>query len=49
MSAWVKAGKIKFCEDIVDGLENAPQARIEPLKGKNFGKLNNRGAPKSAG
>jgi NADPH-dependent curcumin reductase len=39
MSAWLKDGKIKFREDIVDGLENAPQAFIGLLEGKNFGKL----------
>ena len=39
MSAWVAEGKIKFREDIVDGLENAPQAFIGLLEGKNFGKL----------
>jgi NADPH-dependent curcumin reductase len=39
MSAWVKEGKIKFREDLVDGLENAPQAFIGLLEGKNFGKL----------
>lgn len=39
MSAWVKDGKIKHREDIVDGLENAPKALIGLLEGKNFGKL----------
>ncbi len=39
MNAWLKEGKIKFREDIVDGLENAPQAFIGLLEGKNFGKL----------
>jgi len=39
MSPWLKEGKIKFREDIVDGLENAPQAFIGLLEGKNFGKL----------
>ncbi|MDX2463987.1 MAG: NADP-dependent oxidoreductase [Porticoccus sp.] len=39
MSAWVKEGRIKFREDIVDGLENAPEALIGLLEGKNFGKL----------
>lgn len=39
MSAWVNEGKIIFREDIVDGLENAPQAFIGLLNGKNFGKL----------
>jgi len=39
ISPWVKEGKIRFREDIVDGLENAPQAFIGLLEGKNFGKL----------
>lgn len=39
MSTWLKEGKIKFREDVVDGLENAPQAFIGLLEGKNFGKL----------
>jgi NADPH-dependent curcumin reductase CurA len=37
--AAIKAGKMKYREDIVQGLENAPQAFIGLLKGKNFGKL----------
>ena len=39
MSIWFKEGKIKFREDIVAGLENAPQAFIGLHEGKNFGKL----------
>ncbi len=39
MSAWLKEGKIKFREDIVEGLAQAPQAFIGLLEGKNFGKL----------
>jgi len=39
MAAWIKEGKLKYREDIVDGLENAPQAFQGLLKGKNFGKL----------
>ncbi len=39
MSIWVRSGMVKFREDIVDGLENAPQAFIGLLEGKNFGKL----------
>jgi len=39
MSTWINEGKIKFKEDIVEGLENAPQAFIGLLEGKNFGKL----------
>ena len=38
MSAWLEESKIKFREDIVDGLENAPQAFIGLLEGDNFGK-----------
>jgi NADPH-dependent curcumin reductase len=39
MSKWMAEGKIKYREDIVDGLQNAPDAFIGLLKGKNFGKL----------
>lgn len=39
MSPWVQAGKIKFREDIVDGIDQAPQAFIGMLNGSNFGKL----------
>lgn len=39
MSTWVKEGRIKSREDVVDGLDNAPQAFIGLLEGKNFGKL----------
>jgi NADPH-dependent curcumin reductase CurA len=39
MDAWVQDGQIRYREDIVDGLGNAPQAFIELLEGRNFGKL----------
>lgn len=39
MSQWLASGQITFREDVVDGLENAPQAFIGLLEGKNFGKL----------
>ena len=39
MGDWVREGKVKVREDIVVGLENAPQAFIGLLQGKNFGKL----------
>ena len=39
VSAWVRAGRIKYREDIVDGLERAPEAFIGLLQGRNFGKL----------
>jgi NADPH-dependent curcumin reductase len=31
-------GRIRYCEDITDGLENAPVAFIGMLEGRNFGK-----------
>ena len=39
MTEWFEAEKIKYREDIVDGLENAPEAFMGLLQGKNFGKL----------
>jgi NADPH-dependent curcumin reductase len=41
----VAAGRIRYREDIVDGLENAPAAFIGMLSGRNFGKLLVRIAP----
>ena len=38
MAAWLREGKIKYLEDIVDGLENAPRALLRLFKGENFGK-----------
>jgi NADPH-dependent curcumin reductase CurA len=48
VSAWLKEGKIKYREDVVDGLEKAPAALIGLLKGENFGKMLVQVAPKSA-
>lgn len=39
MSKWLAEGKIHYREHLVEGLENAPQAFIGLLEGKNFGKL----------
>ncbi len=39
VSAWVRAGRMKYREDVVDGLERAPEAFIGLLQGLNFGKL----------
>lgn len=36
---WIKEDQIKYKEDVVDGFENAPEAFIGLLTGKNFGKL----------
>lgn len=39
MSEMLKSGKMHYREQIVEGLENAPEAFIGMLEGKNFGKL----------
>jgi NADPH-dependent curcumin reductase CurA len=38
MVTWLKEGRIKYREDITDGLENAPRELIGLLRGENFGK-----------
>jgi NADPH-dependent curcumin reductase len=39
MGEWVRSGRLKYQEDIVEGLEKAPRAFIGLLRGENFGKL----------
>jgi NADPH-dependent curcumin reductase CurA len=39
MSAWLQAGRIHAQEDIVEGLENAPEAFLGLFSGNNLGKL----------
>lgn len=38
-AVWIADGSLQYKEDIVEGLENAPDAFFGLLKGKNFGKL----------
>ena len=38
LSTWLREKKVKYHEDIVEGLENAPRALIEMLEGQNVGK-----------
>lgn len=38
-SRWVADGRLKYREDVVHGLDNAPAAFLGMLHGKNFGKL----------
>jgi NADPH-dependent curcumin reductase CurA len=45
VGAWIKGGRIRYREDIREGLENAPEAFIGLLAGANFGKLLVRLAP----
>jgi len=39
MAQWLRDGRIQYREDIVDGLEAAPEAFFGLLQGRNFGKL----------
>jgi len=45
MAIWTKAGKMKWRETIVDGIEKAPEAFLGLFKGENFGKMLVRLAP----
>ena len=39
MARWIKSGEVKYKEDIVEGIENAPAAFLKLFQGENFGKL----------
>ena len=39
LAAWIREGKLKYQETIVDGIENAPSAFVGLFKGENTGKL----------
>lgn len=39
MAQWLKEGKLKYRETIVEGIENAPKAFISMLQGGNTGKM----------
>lgn len=39
LGGWIAAGQVKVLEDVVDGLEKAPEAFIGLLEGRNNGKL----------
>ena len=38
MAGWIREGRLRYREDVADGLENAPAALIGMLEGQNFGK-----------
>jgi len=38
LATWVAEGRLKVCEDIIEGLENAPQGLVGLLAGQNMGK-----------
>ena len=39
MAGWLKEGKVKYQETILDGIGNAPSALIGLMEGKNSGKM----------
>jgi len=39
VGGWIREGKLKYREDVVDGIENTVSAFQGLLKGKNFGKM----------
>lgn len=39
VGGWLREGKIKYKEDVREGLEQAPRALIGVLRGENFGKM----------
>jgi NADPH-dependent curcumin reductase CurA len=39
MAEWLRFGRLKYQEDIVEGIDKAPRAFIGLLKGDNFGKM----------
>jgi hypothetical protein len=39
MAQWIREGRIRYHEDIVEGFENTPRAFIDMLDGKNTGKM----------
>lgn len=39
VSRWWGEGRLRYLEDVVDGIENAPEAFLGMLRGENFGKL----------
>ncbi|MEJ2119694.1 MAG: NADP-dependent oxidoreductase [Alphaproteobacteria bacterium] len=48
MAAWIKEGKLKYREDILEGIENMPKAMLRLFSGQNFGKQLVRAAPDPA-
>jgi len=39
MRGWLREGRVKYREEVIEGLENAPRGLIGLLQGENFGKL----------
>jgi hypothetical protein len=39
MEQWLREGRIKYRETVIEGIENMPRALIGLFRGENFGKL----------
>jgi NADPH-dependent curcumin reductase CurA len=39
MNGWLREGRVKYREQVIEGLENAPRGLMGLLQGENFGKL----------
>jgi NADPH-dependent curcumin reductase len=39
MSGWLREGRVRYREEVIEGLESAPRGLIGLLRGENFGKL----------
>ena len=39
MGQWVREGKVRYTETVVDGIENAPKAFMDLFEGENLGKM----------
>ena len=39
LGTWYREGRLCFREDVIEGLENAPQALMKLLEGTNRGKV----------
>jgi NADPH-dependent curcumin reductase CurA len=48
LTEWLLQGRLKYREDVVDGLERAPDALLAVLQGRNFGKMLVRVGPEPA-
>jgi hypothetical protein len=48
LGEWVRQGRLRYREDVVDGLERAPAALVGVLQGRNFGKMLVRLGPEPA-
>ncbi len=48
LGQWLREGRLSYAEDIVDGLENAPEALVRLLAGGNKGKIIVRVGPEPA-